>query len=222
MRFAWHWIGVALLGPGLSGCDAAQQAIGPLPDPKVDARPATGGGLQTAVLAGGCFWGVEEVFQNVRGVTGVVSGYAGGTPDTASYERVGSGNTGHAEAVRISYDPATISYGQLLKVFFSVAHDPTQLNRQGPDRGPQYRSAIFPVDAQQRAAATAYIDQLRRAGIFAQPIVTDVAAPAAFYPAEDDHQDFARRNPDHRYIVIHDQPKVEALRKQFPELYSGR
>lgn len=209
--------GVALLG----GCHAGEPAVqARLPDPPAEPRPVAEG-LQTAILAGGCFWGVEEVFQNVKGVTDVVSGYAGGPAELASYERVGTGRTGHAEAVRITYDPARIGYGELLKVFFAVTHDPTQLNRQGPDRGTQYRSAIFPVNAAQRRMAGEYIDLLRRNRVYAQPVVTEIAEGANFYPAEDYHQDFARRNPGHPYIVIHDQPKVDALRKQFPELFSG-
>lgn len=193
-----------------------------LPDPAVDLPPAKTGGAQTAVLAGGCFWGVEGVFEHVRGVTGVVSGYAGGTADTARYRQVSSGRTGHAESVRISYDPAQISYGQLLKVFFSVAHDPTELNRQGPDVGPQYRSAIFYADAEQKRVAEAYIAQLQKARAFPRPIVSEVAPLKAFYAAEDYHQDYLVHHPDQPYIVINDLPKIDALKRQFPSLYTDK
>ena len=197
-------------------------AARPLPDPAVDIPLAKVAGVQTAVLAGGCFWGVEGVFEHVRGVTGVVSGYSGGTADTARYKAVSSGRTGHAEAVRISYDPAKISYGQLLKVFFSVAHDPTELNRQGPDTGPQYRSAIFYADAEQKRVAEAYIAQLQKARAFPRPIVTEVAPLKAFYDAEAYHQDYLFHHPDQPYIVINDLPKIDALKRQFPSLYTGK
>lgn len=196
----------------------ASAAAAPLPDPAVD-TPATGTGVQTAVLAGGCFWGVEGVFEHVKGVTRVVSGYSGGSADTASYRQVGSGRTGHAEAVRITYDPARISYGQLLKVFFSVAHDPTQLNRQGPDTGSQYRSAIFYADAEQKRVAEAYIDQLQKTRVFARPIVTQVASLKGFYDAEAYHQDYLVHHPTQPYIVINDLPKIGNLKQQFPSLY---
>ncbi|MGH7719854.1 MAG: peptide-methionine (S)-S-oxide reductase MsrA, partial [Gemmatimonadaceae bacterium] len=159
------------------------------------------------------------VFEHVKGVTGVVSGYAGGTAATARYDQVGRGTTGHAEAVRITYDPSQVSYGQLLEVFFSVAHDPTQLDRQGPDVGPQYRSAIFYGSAEQQRITQAYIDQLGRAKAFQKPIVTEVVALEGFYPAEEYHQDYAVRNPTQPYIVYHDLPKVEALQRRLPELY---
>lgn len=191
----------------------------PLPDPVIDVPRAKAAGVETAVLAGGCFWGVEGVFERVKGVTRVVSGYAGGSAETAKYSQVGSGRTGHAEAVRIEYDPARISYGQLLKVFFSVAHDPTQLNRQGPDTGPQYRSAIFYQDAEQKRVADAYIAQLQKARAFPRPIVTEVAPGKAFYDAEAYHQDYLVRHPTQPYIVIHDLPKITALKRQFPSLY---
>ncbi len=197
-------------------------AAAPLPDPAVDIPLARAAGAQTAVLAGGCFWGVEGVFEHVKGVTGVVSGYAGGTAETARYRQVSSGRTGHAEAVRISYDPAKISYGQLLKVFFSVAHDPTELNRQGPDVGPQYRSAIFYADAEQKRVAEAYLAQLQKARAFARPIVTEVAPLKTFYAAEAYHQDYLVHHPDQPYIVINDLPKIDALKRQFPSLYKGK
>lgn len=198
----------------LAACTEA--SAGPLPAPKVDV-PASQG-LQSAVFAGGCFWGVEGVFERVRGVRSVVSGYAGGSAADASYDKVGSGRTRHAEAVRIVYDPRQVSYGTLLRIFFAVAHDPTQLNRQGPDRGPQYRSAIFPQNAEQDRAAKAYIAQLGQARAYPRPIVTKIER-GAFHKAEAYHQDFMRRNPAHPYILAHDRPKVAALKRQFPALY---
>jgi peptide-methionine (S)-S-oxide reductase len=174
------------------------------------------------VLAGGCFWGVEAVFEHVKGVIDVTSGYSGGSPSTAQYEKVGTGETGHAESVRITYDPSQISYGQLLKVFFSVVHDPTELNRQGPDTGPQYRSAIFYSNDEQKRIANAYIDQLNRAKVFARPIVTQVAAFQSFNEAEVYHQDYLAHHPNEPYIVINDQPKIENLRKQLPGLYKAQ
>jgi peptide-methionine (S)-S-oxide reductase len=175
--------------------------------------------LQTIVLAGGCFWGVEAVYEHLKGVTEAVSGYAGGTKATADYETVSTGSTGHAESVRVTFDPAKVSLEQILQVFFSVVHDPTQLNRQGPDVGPQYRSVIFYTSEEQARVARAYIDQLTEAKVFARPIVTQVVKLDAFYPAEAYHQDFAARNPTYPYIVFHVKPKVENLKKQFPELY---
>jgi peptide-methionine (S)-S-oxide reductase len=195
--------------------DAARQ---PVPEPKLDA-PRTGG-LQTAVFAGGCFWGVEAVFEHVKGVTDAVSGYAGGKPANPSYEQVSSGETGHAESVRVTWDPKQVSYGQLLKVYFSVAHDPTQLNRQGPDHGTQYRSEIFYSDKDQQRIASAYIEQMRAAGTFGkEAIVTKLEPLAKFYPAEGYHQDFARLNPTHPYILVHDAPKVARLKERYPALY---
>jgi peptide-methionine (S)-S-oxide reductase len=178
-------------------------------------------GLQTAVLAGGCFWGVQGVFQRIRGVKKVWSGYAGGEKRTANYEAVGTGKTGHAEAVEITFNPAEISYGELLHVFFSVAHDPTQLNRQGPDMGTQYRSAIFYIDDAQKKVAEAYIDQLNRAKAFPKAIVTTLDPLKTFYKAEDYHQDFLIKNPKYRYIVHHDLPKIENLKRIFPAIYKG-
>jgi len=174
--------------------------------------------LQTAVLAGGCFWGVEGVFEHVKGVREVVSGYAGGNRSQASYEMVSSGRSGHAEAVRIRFDPRQVSYGQLLTIYFKVAHDPTQLNRQGPDHGPQYRSAIFTANPEQQRTARETISQLSRSRRFPQPIVTQVVPLQGFYPAEAYHQNFMARNPLHPYIVIHDQPKLARLRALFPSM----
>jgi len=174
---------------------------------------------QIAVFAGGCFWGVDAVFKHVKGVSNVVSGYAGGSAATAQYELVSEGNTGHAESVRVSFDPARVSYQQLLQVFFSVAHDPTQLNRQGPDVGSQYRSAIFYTSAEQQQSAQNYIRQLTAARAYTSPIVTQVVPLQQFYPAEDYHQNFLALNPNKPYIVMHDLPKLEQLRKQFPALY---
>ncbi|MEP6717590.1 MAG: peptide-methionine (S)-S-oxide reductase MsrA [bacterium] len=192
-----------------------------IPDPALDSPLAAAKGEQTAVLAGGCFWGVEAVFEHVKGVTEVKSGYSGGSPVTAQYEKVGTGETGHAESVRITYDPSQISYGQLLKVFFSVAHDPTELNRQGPDTGTQYRSAIFFANEEQKRIAQSYIRQLNGAKVFVRPIVTNVAALQSFNEAESYHQDYLVHHPDEPYIVINDLPKVENLRKQFPALYKA-
>ena len=211
-------ISAPLLGLALAGCSATSVAT-PLPDPAVDIPLARVSGLQTAVLAGGCFWGVEGVFEHVKGVTRVVSGYAGGKADTATYGQVSSGRTGHAESVRIFYDPARISYGQLLKVFFSVAHDPTELNRQGPDTGSQYRSAIFYASADQKRVADDYIAQLQAAGVFPGRIVTQVVPLKGFYDAEAYHQNYLDLHPDQPYIVINDLPKIADLQRQLPSLY---
>lgn len=211
-------IAVAIATAAYSSSSAAT----PLPDPAVDIPLAKAAGVHTAVLAGGCFWGVEGVFEHVKGVTRVVSGYSGGTADTASYRQVSSGRTGHAEAVRISYDPARISYGQLLKVFFSVAHDPTELNRQGPDTGPQYRSAIFYANADQKRVADDYIAQLQKARVFPRPIVTQVVPLQAFYDAEGYHQDYLVHHPNQPYVVINDLPKIANLKRQLPSLYVGK
>ncbi|SEW01939.1 peptide-methionine (S)-S-oxide reductase MsrA [Luteibacter sp. 329MFSha] len=188
-----------------------------LPAPTVDATPAAG--EATAVFAGGCFWGVEGVFQHVRGVKSVRAGYSGGDAAHANYDDVSEGDTGHAESVRVVYDPAQVTYGQLLQVFFSVVQDPTQLNRQGPDTGTQYRSAIFYATPEQKKVADAYVAQLTAAKSFPAPIVTHVTPLKAFYPAEDYHQDYMRQNPDDRYIVINDLPKVLALQRIYPERY---
>ncbi|MFA6124308.1 MAG: peptide-methionine (S)-S-oxide reductase MsrA [Sphingomonas sp.] len=196
-----------------SGAAQAERAV-PLPVSKVD---VTATGPQTAVFAGGCFWGMEAVFEHVKGVTKVTSGYAGGTRDTATYDQVSTETTKHAEAVRVVYDPAKVSYATLLRVYFSIAHNPTELNRQGPDSGYSYRSAIFPQSAAQRGVATAYIAQLGQAHAFAAPIVTKIET-GAFFPAEDYHQNFYDRNPNHPYIVTFDKPKVAAFRAAFPQL----
>ncbi|HEV3163132.1 MAG TPA: peptide-methionine (S)-S-oxide reductase MsrA [Isosphaeraceae bacterium] len=182
------------------------------PDPVVDTALADKAGSSRAILAGGCFWCVEAVYKNLEGVSSVKSGYAGGTADTADYETVSSGTTDHAESVEVVYDPSRISFGQILKVFFAIAHDPTQLNRQGPDTGRQYRSAIFYADGEQQRVAQAYIDQLNKAHVFDQPIVTEVVPLVAFYQAETYHQDYAARNPLNPYIVFNAQPKVRKLR----------
>lgn len=188
-----------------------------VPAPAVD--PAERGKTATAVLAGGCFWGVQGVFQHVKGVQSAVSGYIGGSAADAHYARVSSGTTGHAEAVQVTYDPAQVSYAQLMQVFFSVVHDPTQLNRQGPDHGSQYRSAIYADDAGMRAASLAYIAQLQRSGVFPAPLATRVDGGKAFYVAEGYHQNYLALHPDALYVRINDLPKVEALRQQYPALY---
>jgi peptide-methionine (S)-S-oxide reductase len=184
-------------------------------DPPAAATEAS----ETAVLAGGCFWGVQAVFQHVKGVNQVLSGYSGGAKDTAEYENVSSGTTGHAESVQIKFDPRQISYGRILQIYFSVAHDPTELNRQGPDVGTQYRSAIFFADEAQQKVAQAYIAQLDKAGTFKNPIVTKLTKLTAFYPAEAYHQDYATLNPDNPYIYYNDLPKVENLKRLFPSVY---
>ena len=209
-----------------AGCaDSAMTAAAAavvLPDPAVDEPAAASKGQPAAVFAGGCFWGVDAVFKHVRGVTRVTSGYAGGSASTAVYDVVGTGRTGHAESVEILYDRSQISYGQLLKIFFAIAHDPTELNRQGPDVGPQYRSAIFFASEEQRRVGQAYIDQLNAARAFPRPIVTEVAPLKAFYQAEPYHQNYVARHPDTPYIMVYDLPKVEHLRIQFPDLYVSR
>jgi len=212
-------IGVAVFGGVLT---MARTEPVKAPAPTIDATLAAAGApIKKAVLAGGCFWGIELVYQHVLGVTNAVSGYAGGDAATANYEATGAGATRHAESVEISYDPARVTYGQLLQIFFSVAHDPTTLDRQGPDFGPQYRSAIFFRDAEQEKIARAYIAQLDRAGTFKSRIVTEVAKLPAFYPAEDYHQDFATLNPNHPYIVINDLPKLRNFKTLFPDLYTN-
>jgi peptide-methionine (S)-S-oxide reductase len=189
-----------------------------LPDPATGLEKAATSAKRTAVFAGGCFWCTEAVFEEVAGVDKVVSGYAGGTAQSAKYDIVSAGKTDHAESIEITYDPSKISYGHLLKVFFAAAHDPTQLNRQGPDWGRQYRSAIFYTDAEQKRVAEAYIKQLQSAKIFGQPIVTEVVSLEKFYPAEGYHQDFVKRNPTHRYVVVNALPKIEKVRREFPDL----
>lgn len=205
-----------LLAAACTDASAAETRFAPVPARDVPVA----GSLQTAVLAGGCFWGVEAVFEHVKGVRSVVSGYAGGGAADANYPAVSAGRTDHAEAVRIVFDPRQVSYGTLLRVFFSVAHDPTQLNRQGPDVGRSYRSAIFPQDPAQRAVAASYIRQLDEAGVFRKPIVTRIES-GRFYSAERAHQDFMRRNPLHPYILAHDAPKLRALKRAAPALYRG-
>lgn len=197
-----------------SGASVSEAAV---MTPVFVGEPAPAAGEDTAVFAGGCFWGVEAVFEHVKGVKSAVSGYAGGDVANPSYEQVSSGDTGHAESVRVIYDPAQVSYGKLLQIFFSVAHDPTQLNRQGPDHGTQYRSAIFYANARQQQAAEAYIKQMTAAKTFPRPIVTQVARLNGFYPAEEYHQDYLVNHPNQLYIVINDKPKVEALKRQFAE-----
>jgi len=188
------------------------------PDPSVDNKSPAGVGKQTAVLAGGCFWCVEAVFRQIEGVEKVVSGYSGGDAASARYDIVSTGKTGHAESVQVTYDPRKISYGQILKVFFDVAHDPTQLNRQGPDVGPQYRSAIFCSDPEQKRIAEAYVKQLDQAKVFRAPIVTQVVELKTFYPAEEHPQNFCNRNPRNPYVVNVAMPKVEKVKKKLPEL----
>ncbi|MHB1205361.1 MAG: peptide-methionine (S)-S-oxide reductase MsrA [Rhodospirillaceae bacterium] len=188
-----------------------------IPPPAVD-EPA-GAAPETVVLAGGCFWGVQGVFQHVKGVVSAVSGYAGGMMSNAEYEKVSNGNTGHAESVRITYDPTQISYGKILQIYFSVVHDPTQLNRQGPDTGSQYRSAIFPANDRQAGVAKAYIAQLNQAKVYKSAIVTKLEPGRAFYPAERYHQDYLTLHPREQYIAYNDIPKVQALQKMFPEAY---
>ena len=203
----------------LLGTIASSTARGQIPPFAGESQPHAAPGTQTAVFAGGCFWGVDAVFKHVKGVSRVVSGYSGGNAFTAQYETVSTGTTGHAESVKITYDPSQVSYGELLRVFFSVATDPTQLNRQGPDSGTQYRSVIFYANGDQKNIALAYIDQLYKAKAFSALIVTEVVRLKAFYPAEDHHQNFLARNPKYPYIVYNDLPKLRALQKQFPDLY---
>jgi peptide-methionine (S)-S-oxide reductase len=210
---------LALAACGLAcqvGADAIDKAI---PAPALDTPAAEATGLQTAVLAGGCFWGLQGMFEHVPGVTKVVAGYSGGTRETAHYEIVGTERTGHAESVEITFDPKKVSYGQLLRLYFSVAHDPTELNRQGPDTGPSYRSEIFFTSPAQERIAKAYVAQLTKANVFKAPIVTRIEPMKGFYPAEDYHQDFLIHNPTHPYIVRNDLPKIEALKRVYPELY---
>ena len=190
-----------------------------LPDPVLGTEKSATKTSEKAVVAGGCFWCTEAVFESVKGVTKVVSGYSGGDAATAKYEIIGSGKTQHAEAIEITFDPRQISYGTILKIFFAVAHDPTQVNRQGPDWGPQYRSAIHWADAEQEKIARAYVKQLEEAKVFSKPIATELAPLKKFYPAEGYHQDFVKNNPYHPYVVVNSTPKVEKLKKEFPDLY---
>jgi peptide-methionine (S)-S-oxide reductase len=206
----------------LTACNTARAAAVKLPDPSMDDQLAAAKGEKVAVFAGGCFWGIQAVFQHVKGVKRAWSGYSGGTASTAEYEIVSSGRTGHAESVQVIYDPSQITYGQLLKVLFSVAHDPTELNRQGPDEGTQYRSAIFFGNEEQRKIAQSYIGQLNEAKAFKHKIVTEVTPLKAFYKAEEYHQDYVTHHPDQPYVMYNDLPKLTDLKKQFPELYTGK
>ena len=201
--------------------DSATPSLTTSVAPAVAAEPAPRATEDTAVFAGGCFWGIEGVFEHVKGVKQAISGYAGGSVASPSYEQVSSGETGHAESVEVIYDPSQVSYGKLLQIFFSVAHDPTQLNRQGPDHGTQYRSAIFYRNAQQQQVAESYIKQLTAAKTFSRPIVTQVAKLGGFYRAEEYHQHYLAQHPNQLYIVINDQPKIAALKKQFPDIYQN-
>jgi peptide-methionine (S)-S-oxide reductase len=198
----------------LTSTVATKQQLNPL----IDIPPGKTTGEETIVLGGGCFWGVEGVFEKLQGVSNVVSGYAGGTADMANYPAVSNGSTGHAEVVQVTYNPQQISFGQLLKIFFVVAHDPTQIDRQGPDQGTQYRSEIFVSNSEQQRVAQAYIDQLSQSKTFAQPITTKLTALTKFYPAEEYHQNFMVQNPNYPYIVVHDRPKIDRLQQEFPEL----
>jgi len=202
-----------LTGRLSAACEARE-----IPAPVID-EAAGAASSETAVLAGGCFWGVQGVYQHVGGVMSTVSGYAGGVKETAQYYTVGRATTGHAEAVRVTFDPRKISYGRILQIYFSVAHDPTELNRQGPDTGAQYRSAIFPANAEQARVAEAYIAQLNKARVFDGAIVTKIEPNKAFYPAEAYHQDFLVQHPNHPYIVVNDLPKIGELKRLFPDLY---
>jgi peptide-methionine (S)-S-oxide reductase len=209
-------VGFVIAGQLPSAAEAPRLVPAPLIDvPKADS-------LQAAILAGGCFWGIQGVFQHVEGVVSATAGYAGGSAETASYEQTETGLTGHAEAVRVVFDPQKITYGTLLRIFFSAAHDPTQLDRQGPDVGPQYRSAIFPVDEQQAKIANSYIQQLDEAKTFKSAIATKVELGKTFYEAEGYHQDYMYNNPGQPYIAIHERPKIEALRRYFPTLYRAQ
>lgn len=207
-----------MLASALVGCARGAESAVALPPPTID-NPRAPGERQTAVLAAGCFWGVQGVYEHVRGVTRVLSGYAGGSRSTAQYELVGRGDTGHAESVQITFDPQQITYGQILQIAFSVVHDPTELNRQGPDVGSQYRSALFIADETQRRIASSYIAELNAAHVFAKPISTRLEPLRGFFPAEDYHQDFLERHPAHPYIAYNDLPKVENLKRLFPDLY---
>jgi peptide-methionine (S)-S-oxide reductase len=213
-----------MIATGVSGCSRAETRSS-IPAPKVDDALAQTSGKETAVFAGGCFWGTQSVFERVKGVVATTAGYAGGSAATATYDQVTTETTGHAESVKVVYDPSKITYGKLLQIFFSVVHDPTQLNRQGPDVGTSYRSVIFYTNDQQRKIGTAYIAQLDAAKIFRKPIVTQVTPLKGFYDAESYHQDYALRNPDNPYILVCDAPKIAALKKEFPDLfldYKGR
>lgn len=211
-------LGIVLWTGGRNMASAAETGRGPMPVPQLDEH-VDGKHSETAVFAGGCFWGVQSVFQRVKGVTATTAGYSGGTKETANYRDVSSERTQHAEAVKVVYDPSKVSYGTLLRIFFSVVHDPTQLNRQGPDVGPSYRSAIFFTTPEQQKVAAAYISQLDGAHVFPKKIVTQLVPLEAFYDGEDYHQDYADKNPDNPYIQVCDVPKIAALKQQFPDLF---
>ena len=220
-RFIIAVLAIVVLAVTLRGAASQAENATVVPLPTVD-EPAGTRSSEIAVLAGGCFWGVQGVYQHMKGVTSVVSGYAGGEPSTAEYERVSTGQTGHAESVQITFDPRVITYGRILQVFFSVVHDPTQLNRQGPDVGTQYRSAIFPMNPEQSNVAKAFIAQLNQARTFDAAIVTKIEPSRSFYRAEAYHQDFLERNPTHPYIMINDLPKIDNLKRMFPDLYNPK
>ncbi len=214
-------LALVILAVSLRGVASQAENAKVVPIPAVD-EPAGTRSSEIAVLGGGCFWGVQAVYQHLKGVTSAVSGYAGGEQSTAEYERVSTGRTGHAEAVQITFDPRVITYGRILQVFFSVVHDPTQLNRQGPDVGTQYRSAIFPMNPEQGNVAKAFIAQLNQARTFGAAIVTKIEPSRSFYRAEAYHQDFLERNPTQPYIVMHDLPKIDNLKRIFPDLYNPK
>lgn len=220
LRMSFMVLLVAIGSVIASNAGSSSQAS--FPAAVLDSSIAASKGEQTAVFAGGCFWGIQAVFQHVKGVTKATSGYSGGSANTAEYETVSTGSTGHAESVKVTYDPSQVTYGQLLRVFFSVAHDPTELNRQGPDTGTQYRSVIFYNGDEQKKIAEAYITQLNQAKIFPKPIVTQVVPLKAFYAAEAYHQNYATMHPDSPYIIFNDAPKVAHLRQEFPDLYTGK
>ena len=210
-----------ILLAGVVACNAGSGASAPVPGPVVDQAKAAASGKQTAVIAGGCFWGIQAVFQHVKGVVSATSGYSGGSKLSAEYEVVSTGETGHAESVKIVFDPSQISYGQVLMIFFSVGHNPTELNYQGPDHGTQYRSSIFFSSEEQKKIAEAYIAQLNAAKIYSQPIVTQVVPLQGFYAAEGYHQDYLKHHPYEPYIMINDQPKLTNMKKEFPDLYKN-
>jgi peptide-methionine (S)-S-oxide reductase len=221
VRAGFLFVVAMVAASGYSATARAESSVA-VPAPATDEVVAPGVTVESTVIAGGCFWGVQAVFQHVQGVTNAVSGYAGGNADTATYERVSSGTTGHAESVRIVFDPKKISYGRLLQIYFSVAHDPTQLNRQEPDHGTQYRSTVFPANAEQARVARSYIDQLNRANTFGKALATTIEPLKAFYAAEGYHQDFLTLHPDHPYIVINDLPKIDNLKRLFPSVYQDK
>jgi len=212
-------IALPLLAAGGFLARTQAESVHVVPAPITDETPAAGVASETAVLAGGCFWGVQGVFQHVDGVTSAVSGYTGGNAGTAQYETVSTGTTGHAESVRVTFEPQRISYGRILQIYFSVAHDPTELNRQGPDEGTQYRSTIFPMTAEQQSIARAYITQLDKAHAFRSAVVTTIEMDRTFYPAEAYHQDYLTRHPDNPYIAYNDLPKIRELQNLFPDRY---